>query len=86
MSNANRIKVDVTNECQNQLYYNQLDVQRLIENPAGYSHKEVVDRILQLLERNVILSSSIQLMEQYIPAKKEQAPVGEPEVVPTETV
>lgn len=86
MSNANQIKVDVTNECQNQLYYNQLDVQRLIENPAGYSHKQVVDRVMHLLERNVILSSSIQLLGQYLPAQKESQPSAEPELVPTETV
>lgn len=74
MLNVTRLKIDVTSECRNQLYYNQLEIQRLIENPGGFPYKDVVDSILTLLERNVILSSSIDLMEQYIPTKQESAP------------
>ena len=74
MANPTKLKKDVISELQNRLYYNQLDVERLINNPALYSHKDVVNRITHLLEKNVVASASIELLEQYLPtAKPEQA-------------
>lgn len=67
MSKLQKIKIDVINECRNQLYFNQIEVQRLVENPSGLSYEKVVKKLLKLLKKNVILSSSIDLMEQYIP-------------------
>lgn len=73
MANAYQVKADVSNELRNRLYYNQLEIQRLLNNPAAISHKEVVDSVVTLLKENVIAQSSIELLENYLPAPQAQA-------------
>ena len=68
MANAYQVKMDVVNELRNKIYYNQLEVQRQLNN-TGASHKDVVDQIVYLLERNVIAQQSIDLLEAYVPAQ-----------------
>lgn len=79
MANAYRVKADVINELRNQLYYNQLEVQRLLENPVGQSHKVIINTLTDLLSKNVIAASSIDLLEQYLPAPPQEKPVASPD-------
>jgi hypothetical protein len=72
MANAFRVKTDLINELKNKIYYNQLEVQRLLENPTTYSHVEVIARLTDLLAANVTAANSIELMEQYLPAPPKQ--------------
>ena len=80
MQKPTQVKTDVINELRNRLYYNQIEIQRLINNSALYSHQEVVDRTIDILKENVLAQSSIELMEAYLPKQKEA------EVTATETV
>jgi hypothetical protein len=68
MPNAYQVKGDLVNELRNKLYYNQLEIQRLLNNPESTSHREIVDVILDKLNDNVIAQSSLDLLEQYIPS------------------
>lgn len=87
MANALQVKADVVNELRNRLYYNQLEIGRLVNNPAGISHKEVVDTTIHYLRENVLAIESINLIESYIqqpqvqqppaPAELESSPVDE---------
>lgn len=72
MANAYRVKTDLINELRNKIYYNQLEVQRLLENPASKSHVTVIKKITKLLAANVTAANSIELMEQYLPAPPKQ--------------
>jgi hypothetical protein len=73
MANAYQVKADVINELRNKLYYNQLEIQRLLNAP-GKSHKEVVDTVIYYLKENVEAQSSIELIDAYLPAQPQQAP------------
>ena len=87
MANPYRVKADVINELRNRLYYNQLEVQRLLENPVGQSHKDIINTLGDLLSENVIAASSIDLLNQYLPDPKDQAaPEQQPQITPTEEV
>ena len=89
MANALQIKADVVNELRNQIYYGQLEVQRLLSNPASLTHKQVVDRIVGQLKDNILAGEAINLMESYIPtpqqapapAQVQAAPVSDEESV-----
>ncbi len=84
MANVSQVKNDVINELKNRLYYNQLEIQRLLNNPAGVSHKEVVDTIVLLLSKNVEAQNSIELIEAYLPPQqpaKEVSPAPQDEAV-----
>lgn len=72
MANAYQVKADVVNELRNKLYYNQMEIQRLLNNPPAISHKEVVDTVVLLLQNNIVAQSSIELLENYLPAPKPQ--------------
>jgi hypothetical protein len=76
MANALQVKTDVVNELKNKLYYNQLELGRLVNNPTGISHREVVDTVLLYLRENVLAIESINLIESYIqePQQAKQAP------------
>ena len=78
MANITKIKTDVINELKNTVYYNQVEIERVVSNPALYSHKEIVDRLVGLLKANVTASASMELMEQYFPTQK-AASVEEPQ-------
>jgi hypothetical protein len=78
MANAYRIKADVINELRNRIYYNQMEIQRLLENPVGQSHKDIINTLGDLLSENVIAANSIDLLEQYLPTPpKQEAPAPE---------
>lgn len=88
MGNALQVKMDVINELRNQIYYGQLEVQRLINAPVGLSHKELIDRITFQLKENVLSNEAINLIESYIPTQQpqvsaptKQTPVNEEELV-----
>lgn len=72
MGNALQVKADVINELKNRLYYNQLEIGRLVNNPGETSHKTVVDNIINLLRENVLSIESISLMESYIQQSPQQ--------------
>jgi len=74
MADAYRVKQDVTNEFRNQLYYNQLELQRLLNKSEGLTHKQVVDSVAYILKENVVLNASIDLLEQYLPTPAPQQP------------
>jgi hypothetical protein len=80
MANAFQVKTDVVNELRNRLYYNQMEIQRLINNPGLISHKEVVKTVIDYLKLNVEAQSSIELIEAYLPAPAPQ--VQQPESEP----
>lgn len=85
MANAYRIKADVINELRNRIYYNQMEVQRLLENPSGQSHKNIINTLGDLLSENVIAANSIDFLEQYLPTPpKQEAPAPTPESAPEE--
>lgn len=71
-ANPYQVKADVTNELRNVLYYNRLEIERLITNQAGKSHKEVVDTITYLLKQNVEAESAIDLLNRYVPDQPAQ--------------
>lgn len=81
MANAYQVKGDVVNELRNKLYYNQMEIQRLLNNHTAISHKEVVDTIVLYLKLNVEAQSSIELIEAYLPtpAPQESQPESETE-------
>ena len=81
MTNAYRIKADVINELRNRIYYNQMEVQRLLENPVGQSHKNIINTLGDLLSENVIAANSIDLLEQYLPTPPKQE-VQAPQTAP----
>jgi hypothetical protein len=76
MANALQIKADVVNELRNKIYYGQIEIQRLVNAPAGLSHKDVVDAIVWQLRENLINGEAINLIESYIPTPQPQAPAA----------
>lgn len=68
MANLMQIKADVVNELRNEIYYGQLEVQRLFTSPNGLTHKEVVDKIVSQLKKNVVAANAIDLMELHLPS------------------
>lgn len=87
MANAFQVKADVINELRNQIYYGQTEVQRLLNNPAGLSHKQVVDAVVAQLKENLLSGEAINLIESYVPnpqpapAQVQAAPVADEESV-----
>ena len=79
MANAYQVKGDVVNELRNRLYYNQIEIQRLLNNPAGISHKEVVDTVILNLKMNVEAQSSIELIEMYLPPQQPKSEEAAPD-------
>lgn len=73
MANAFQIKNDVVNELRNRIYYNQLEIQRLLNNSPQTSHKAVVDSVISLLKSNVINMNSIDLIESYFVPQTQSA-------------
>jgi hypothetical protein len=67
MANALQVKADVVNELRNQIYYGQLEVQRLLSNPASLTYKQIVDKITLQLKDNLLAGQAIDLIESYIP-------------------
>jgi hypothetical protein len=83
MANAYGIKADVINELRNRIYYNQMEIQRLLENPVGQSHKDIINTLGDLLSENFIAANSIDLLEQYLPTQQKTAePQSEPQSEP----
>lgn len=78
MANALQTKTDVVNELRNEIYYNQLEISRLL-NTTAIPHSQVVSEIASLLKANVLNSSAIDLFEAYLPATPQQQPVAQPE-------
>jgi len=76
MADAFRVKQDVINEFRNTLYYNQHELQRLFKSD-DQPHKAVVDRVRAILQENVVLNASIDLLEQYLPTPQPQQPQQE---------
>ena len=74
MTNAIQVKADVINELRNQIYYGQIEVQRLLTNAVGLSHKQVVDKIIIQLKDNLLAGEAINLIETYIPTSVQSAP------------
>lgn len=72
MANALQVKADVINELRNQIYYGQIEVQRLLNNPVGVTHKEVVEKITAQLKENLLAGEAINLIESYIPTSQSQ--------------
>lgn len=60
------VKVDVQNELKNRIYYNGLEIQRLLQS-NDISYKDSVDKIIVLLGENTLLLNSVDLLENYIP-------------------
>lgn len=77
MSNALTTKTDIINELRNQIYYNQLEINRILSNPAMASHKNNVESIIDLLKVNVLNGSAVDLLEAYLPAQKQQGAIKE---------
>lgn len=82
MANAYQVKADVVNELRNTLYYNQLEIQRLLNTP-GTSHKDVVLSVISYLKENVDAQNSIDLIEVYLPAQQSQQAAPQPQVTST---
>jgi len=76
MANALQVKADVVNELRNQIYYGQIEAQRLLTNPIGLTHKEVIDKIIAQLKENLLAGEAINLIESYIPTPQVQAPAS----------
>lgn len=72
MANALQVKADIINELRNQIYYGQIEVQRLLNNPVGLTYKEVVDKITTQLKENLLAGEAINLIESYIPTPQSQ--------------
>ncbi len=62
-----QMKADVVNGYRNEQYLNELEIKRLVETEQ-ISHRDRIKAIKDLVRENVILSGSINLMEQYFPA------------------
>jgi hypothetical protein len=80
MANALQVKADVINELKNRLYYNQLEIGRLVNSPGEVSHKTVVDITINLLRENVLSIESINLMESYIQPPTSQESENVPQI------
>jgi hypothetical protein len=64
-----QIKVDVNNELRYEMYLNQLEVERLVNNPQTYSHRLILKKISSLLKKNVSLDNATKLLDIYLPDK-----------------
>lgn len=69
------IKQDVINELRNQRYYNEQEITRLVTTDA-VPHKDRVFQIAELVQSNVQLIESVNLMEKYFPAQQRVAPIA----------
>jgi hypothetical protein len=78
-NNALQIKTDVINELRNQIYYNQLEINRILTNSAEASHRNNVESIIDLLKVNVLNGSAVDLLEAYLPTKQQPAAIKENE-------
>lgn len=88
MQNAFQVKADTVNELRNEIYYNQTEVQRILNKPDGLTHKEVVVKLTLLLKDNVLSANALELLERYLPTppqKQEATPsVDQPTAAPEE--
>jgi hypothetical protein len=81
MQKAFQIKADVINELKNDIYYNQVEINKLLTTEVAKTHKQVVRNVADLLQENVVAMNAIQLLEEYLPtpqqAPESKAPAAE---------
>lgn len=75
MTTTFQTKADVINELRNQIYYGQLEIERLLYNPSTLSHEKVVKKIISKLKENLLSSEAINLIESYIPNPQQTSSV-----------
>lgn len=89
MQTPYQVKADTVNELRNEIYYNQTEVQRILNKPDGLTHKQVVEKLCTLLKDNVLAANSLELLERYLPTppqKQEATSVEQPTAEPVEEV
>jgi len=73
------IKIDAVNELRNERYFNEAEIRRIVENDTIYSHKERIEKLTELVKKNVVLIESVKLMDIYFPeAAPKQELASEP--------
>lgn len=82
-SSPYQVKADVINELRNVLYYNRHEIERLVTNQSGKSHKKVVNKVIRLLNENNAAEQAIDLLVKYIP---DQQPQPQGQQIPVEPV
>lgn len=64
------IKIDAVNELRNERYFNEAEIRRIVENDTIYSHKERIEKLTELVKKNVVLIEAVKLMDIYFPEKQ----------------